>query len=175
MNWLLQIAPTLAHALGGPLAGLAVTALCKALNLNESEVNGIIQTGKLSADQIAQVKIAEIELQKQAQELGLDFEKLAVADSISARNMEISTKSIIPPILATITTIGFFGILALLFFNRVDPTNNALMIMLGSLGTAWTGVIGFYFGSSASSQNKDQMLYNSTPMTQPTTKQDKLA
>jgi hypothetical protein len=172
MNWLLQIAPTVANALGGPLAGIAVTALCKAMNLNESEVQGIIQTGKLSADQIAQVKIAEIELQKQAQALGLDFEKLAVADSISARNMEMTTKSIIPPILATITTIGFFGILALLFFNKVDASNTALMIMLGSLGTAWTGVISFYFGSSASSQNKDQMIYNSTPMT---TKQDKLA
>jgi hypothetical protein len=166
MSWLAQIAPTIASALGGPLAGLAVTALCKAMSLNESEVNGIIQTGKLSADQIAQVKLAEIELQRQAQELGLDFEKLAVADSVSARNMEIATQSHIPAILASITTVGFFGILTLLFFNKVDPTNNALMIMLGSLGTAWTGVIGFYFGSSHGSQMKDQLLYHSTP-TQP--------
>ena len=163
MNWLAQIAPTVASALGGPLAGIAVTALCKAMNLNEHEVNGIIQTGKLSADQIAQVKLAELDIQRQAQELGLDFAKLEVADSVSARNMEMATQSHIPAILAAITTIGFFGILTLLFFNKVDPTNNALMIMLGSLGTAWTGVISFYFGSSHGSQMKDQMLYNSTP------------
>ena len=112
---------------------------------------------------IAQVKLAELELQRQAQELGLDFAKIEVADSVSARNMEMATKSNIPAILAAITTIGFFGILILLFFNRVDPTNNALMIMLGSLGTAWTGVISFYFGSSHGSQMKDQMLYHSTP------------
>ena len=164
MNWLAQIAPTIASALGGPLAGIAVTALCKAMNLNEHEVNGIIQTGKLSADQIAQVKLAELDIQRQAQELGLDFAKLEVADSISARNMEMTTQSHIPAILAAITTIGFFGILTLLFFNKVDPTNNALMIMLGSLGTAWTGVISFYFGSSHGSQIKDQMIYNSKPM-----------
>ena len=77
--------------------------------------------------------------------------------------MEMSTQSHIPTILASITTIGFFGILILLFFNKVDPSNNALMIMLGSLGTAWTGVIGFYFGSSAGSQAKDKLLYNSKP------------
>ena len=163
-NWLLQIAPTIASALGGPLAGLAVTALSKALNVLPHEVNDIITTGKLSADQLAQVKIAEIELQKQAEQLGLNFTELEVRDKESARNMQVATQSKIPAILAGITTIGFFGILILLFFNKVDPANNALMIMLGSLGTAWTGVIGFYFGSSNGSQAKDQMLFNSTPM-----------
>ena len=163
MNWLLQIAPTIASALGGPLAGLAVTVLSKSLNVAPHEVNDIIQSNKLNADQIAQVKLAELELQRQAQELGLDFAKIEVADSVSARNMEMATKSNIPAILAAITTVGFFGILILLFFNKVDPSNNALMIMLGSLGTAWTGVIGFYFGSSAGSQAKDKLLYNSKP------------
>jgi len=37
-------------------------------------------------------------------------------------------------------------------------------IMLGSLGTAWTGVVAFYFGSSASSQKKDDLLHKSTPV-----------
>jgi hypothetical protein len=163
MNWLLQVAPTVASALGGPLAGLATTVLAKFLNVAPHEVNDIIQSNKLTADQIAQVKLAEIELQRQAQELGLNFAKIEVQDTMSARNMEMSTQSHIPAVLASITTIGFFGILALLFFNKVDPTNNALMIMLGSLGTAWTGVISFYFGSSAGSQAKDKMLFHSTP------------
>ena len=44
MSWLMQIAPTIASALGGPLAGLAVTALSKALGVAPHEVNDMIQS-----------------------------------------------------------------------------------------------------------------------------------
>ena len=171
MNWLAQIAPTIATCFGGPLAGLAVSAVSKALGIDETKVNTIIQDNKLNADQIAQLKIAEIEFKEKTQALGLDFETLAVADRKSARDMQSTTKSWIPGALAIGVTIGFFGILYSLMVGLAIKSDE-LMIMLGSLGTAWTGVISFYFGSSASSQNKDQMIYNSTPMT---TKQDKLA
>jgi hypothetical protein len=69
----------------------------------------------------------------------------------------------IPPILAIGITIGFFGIMLGMMSGQVQ-SSEALMIMLGSLGTAWTGVISFYFGSSASSQAKDQLIHNSTPI-----------
>ena len=42
--------------------------------------------------------------------------------------------------------------------------SDELMIMLGSLGTAWTGIIGFYFGSSAHSEKQSEMLHQSTPV-----------
>ena len=121
-----------------------------------------ITDGKLSADQLAQLKQAELELQKQANELGLDFEKLAVDDRKSARDMQSSTKSIVPPVLAMGVTIGFFGILYALMTGYAQKSDE-LMIMLGSLGTAWTGIIGFYFGSSSNAQDKDHMIYHSTP------------
>ena len=164
MNWLKQIAPTIASCLGGPLAGLAVTAISKALGVDESKVNETIQDGKLSSDQIASIKEAEIQLQSQAQALGLNFEQLAVQDRSSAREMQSTTKSIIPPLLAIGVTIGFFGILFGLMTGKVDSANQALMSMLGSLGTAWVSIISFYFGSSAGSQSKDQLLYQSTPL-----------
>jgi len=164
MEWLSQIAPTIATCLGGPLAGLAVTAISKALGIDESQVQNTIDSGKLSADQIASIKQAEIELQKSAQELGLNFEQLAVQDRSSARDMQTATHSFVPPTLSLLVTFGFFGILSYLMVTPADTANTPLMIMLGSLGTAWTGIIAFYFGSSAGSQKKDQMLFNSNPV-----------
>jgi membrane-bound ClpP family serine protease len=163
MDWLAKLVPTIATCLGGPLAGLAVTAVSKALGIDENKVQDVIDSGKLNAEQIASLKQAEIELQSQAQELGLNFEQLAVQDRASARDLQKETKSLIPPILSILVTLGFFGILGGLMSGKI-ATSDALMLMLGSLGTAWTGIIAFYFGSSASSQAKDNMIHNSTPI-----------
>jgi hypothetical protein len=158
MDWLKQIAPTIATAMGGPLAGMAVSAISKAIGVDETKVGDLIANNKLSAEQIAQVKLAEIELQKQAQELGLNFAKLEVEDRKSAREMQATTRSMMPPILAGSVTVGFFAIMTLMFFNKVDSNNPAILMMLGSLGTAWTGIIAYYFGSSAGSQAKTDLL-----------------
>ena len=162
MSWIEQLAPTIASCLGGPLAGMAVEAISKAIGVDPNAVQDTINSGKLTADQIASIQSAEIALKAKAQEMNLDFEQLAVQDRKSARDMQTTTKSFIPPLLALIITLGFFGILVGMMTGKVT-SSDALMLLLGSLGTAWTGVISFYFGSSASSQNKDQLLHQSTP------------
>lgn len=162
MDWLNQIAPSIATALGGPLAGLAVTAISKALGINEKDVQKTIEIGKLSAEQMMLLKQAELELQAKAQELGLNFEKLATDDRKSAREMQISTKSFVPAILAIGVTVGFFAILVGLMTDNVTKSD-ALLLMLGSLGTAWTAIVSFYFGSSAHSEKQTEMLHRSTP------------
>jgi plasmid maintenance system antidote protein VapI len=162
MNWLEQIAPTIATCFGGPLAGLAVSAIAKAVGVDEKDVNNLIQDNKLDAAQIASLKLAEIHFKESTQQLGLNFETLAVADRKSARDMQATTRSYIPGVLAVGVTIGFFGILYSLMAGLAVKSDE-LMIMLGSLGTAWTGIVGFYFGSSAGSQAKDILLHQSTP------------
>lgn len=163
MDWLAKICPTIATCLGGPLGGLAYEAISKVMGIGQDDAKKMLEDGKLTADQIASVQQAEIELKAKAQELGLDFEQLAVEDRKSAREMQSVTKSFVPPLLAISVTVGFFGILYLLMTDQVAKSD-ALLLMLGSLGTAWTGIIAFYFGSSAGSQDKDAMLHQSTPM-----------
>jgi hypothetical protein len=158
MDWLKQIAPTIATAMGGPFGTLAYGMVSKVMGISPEDAQKTIESGKLTAEQIAQVKIAEIELQKQAQELGLNFEKLEVEDRKSAREMQATTRSLMPPILAGTVTVGFFGIMVMMFIGKVDSANPAILMMLGSLGTAWTGIIAYYFGSSAGSQAKTDLL-----------------
>lgn len=162
MDWLKTIAPTIATALGGPLAGLAIEAVSKAIGIDPKDVQSTISEGKLSADQIMLLKQAEIDMAARAQEMGLDFAKLNVEDRKSAREMQAETRSYIPAILAVSVTMGFFGIL-IGMMTETFKASDALMLMLGSLGTAWTGIIAFYFGSSAGSQAKDDLLHQSTP------------
>jgi hypothetical protein len=162
MDWLKTIAPTIATALGGPLAGMAVSAVAKAIGVSPDEVQDVISSGKLTAEQVASIQLAELELKKQAQSMNLDFAKLIAEDKQSARDMQIATKSWIPALLAVFVTIGFFGILLGLMTEHFK-TSDALMLMLGSLATAWTGVMAFYFGSSASSQAKTELLAKSEP------------
>ena len=163
MNWLAQVAPTIATCLGGPLAGLAVTALSKLFGVEPDQVKGMIEEGKLSADQIEAVKVEEIRFKEQTQALGLNFEQLAVEDRKSARDMQSQTKSMVPSVLSYAITIGFFGILAAIMMDYANDNNQPLLIMLGSLGTAWISVVSFWFGSTNSSHVKDDMLYHSTP------------
>ena len=165
MSWIEQLAPTIASCLGGPLAGMAVEAISKAIGVDPSAVQDTINSGKLTAEQIASIQQAEIALKAKAQEMNLDFEQLAVQDRKSARDLQQNTHSIIPPALAIIVTLGFFGILVGLMMETFK-TSDALLLMLGSLGTAWTAIMSFYFGSSAGSQAKDAMLHKSSPLEQ---------
>jgi hypothetical protein len=157
MDWLKTIAPTIATALGGPLAGMAVSAISKAIGCDPDEVQDIISSGKLTAEQVASIQLAELELKKQAQSMNLDFAKLTAEDKKSAREMQIATRSWIPPVMALGVTCGFFGILFGLMYGQIQHAPQ-IDIMLGSLGTAWTGIISFYFGSSAGSQAKTELL-----------------
>ena len=166
MNWLEQIAPTIATCLGGPLAGLAVTALSKLFGVAPDDVKGMIEDGKLSAEQIEAVKVEEIKFKEQTQALGLNFEQLAVDDRKSARAMQSETKSMVPAVLSYVITIGFFGILTAIMLDYAKDNNQPLLIMLGSLGTAWVSVVSFWFGSTNASHVKDDMLYHSTPTKQ---------
>ena len=161
-----SVAPTLATALGGPLAGMATKALSMALLGNEDGSEDDIRASLLTAspEQLASVKKIDADFKVQMKSLDIDLERIAVDDRKSARSMQTETRDFIPRLLAVSVTVGFFAILIYMLVYGLPTTGNeALLLLLGALQTAWGGIIAFYFGSSSGSQKKDQMIYNSTP------------
>lgn len=155
------VAPLLGTALGGPLGGTAGYLLAKALG------GGDVKTADaaiLSADPqtLLSLKKVESDFKSHMAELGVEEDKLAYADTASARQREVELKDHTPAILAYLVTVGFFGSLGYLIVYGAPKTNGgggeAFLLMLGSLGTAWVTIIAYYFGSSAGAVRKDKAL-----------------
>jgi hypothetical protein len=144
---------------------MAIELLSKHLGIDPKDVQETINSGKLSSEQIASVQQAEIALKAKAQEMSLDFEQLAIQDRKSARDMQISTNSFIPPVLSVMIVVAWAAIQFFLLTHVIEPTMRELIArVLGTLDGALMLVLSFYFGSSSGSQNKDAMLHNSTPV-----------
>jgi hypothetical protein len=157
MDWLKTIAPTIATALGGPLAGMAIEAVSAAIGIDSKDVKDTLAEGKLNADQIASIKTAEIALKSRAQELGLDFAKLATEDRKSARDMQVATRSLVPPLLAVLVTVAWGLVQYFLLTHVIESSMRELIArVLGTLDGALMLVLSFYFGSSSGSQAKDE-------------------
>ena len=162
-----SVAPTIATALGGPVAGLAVKAISGALFGHDSATEDDIRTvlANPTGDQLAALKKIDADFAVQMKALDIDLERIAAGDRASARDMQKETKDWIPRALAVSVTVGFFAILLYMLIYGLPTTGNeALLLLLGALQTAWGGIIAFYFGSSSGSQKKDQMIYNSKPL-----------
>lgn len=153
------VAPTIAMAVGGPFGPLAATAISAVLGTAPGDSTGA-EAALLTAtpDQLLALKKAEDDFQIQLKTLGIAEEKLAFDDTASARAREIAVKDNTPKILAYGVTVGFFGILGFLLYSGKPPGGDVIMVMLGALGTAWTGIVAYYFGSSAGSAAKDRTI-----------------
>lgn len=159
------VAPTIATALGGPLAGLAVKAISNLfLGHDAGSMQDIVNAlSGATPDQLTALKKIDADFKIQMEQLNIDLERIAADDRDSARQMQMSTRDWIPRALAIGVTLGFFGILAVMAFHGMPPTGNeAFLLLLGSLATSFTSIISFYYGSSSGSRAKDDLIKDMT-------------
>jgi hypothetical protein len=154
------VAPSIATALGGPLAGLAVGAIGSVFGLDKATQEQVANAvSGASPSDLLKLKTAEIEFKQRMAELEVDLVRISKDDRDSARNRQVQIKDRTLPFLAISVTLGFFGVLAFMLLKEVPPSSkDVLNIMLGSLGTAWIQVMAFYFGSSQGSARKDAVI-----------------
>ena len=160
-----KLAPMLGTALGGPLAGTALAAVAKAIGLDdkaeEDQVADVL--AKVTPEQMLAIKNAEAEFKVKMAELGFksteDLEQIAAGDRANARQREMQVKDWTPRILAYGVTAGFFGLLSFMLRREVPAgSTDVLNVMVGSLGTAWISIVSYYFGSSAGSARKTEIM-----------------
>jgi hypothetical protein len=158
-----SVAPTIATALGGPLAGMAVNAVSQAVlgkpNGSEAEIANAIAASN-NPDILLKLKQAENDFAAKMQQLNIDLEKIAAEDRASARAREIAVKDKTPTILAYGYTLGYFLVLAFLIYlgsrgKQLDGASKDLVnVLLGILSAAEVAIIAYYFGSSSGSAAK---------------------
>lgn len=157
------VAPTLGMTLGGPLGGAAGIILARVLGTtkpdgtaDETATAAVLATA--SPDTLLKIKQAEADLQKHFADLGVNLETLAVDDRKSARAMQISTKTFLVPGLALLIVGAFIAMVGttLLGYSHVEGALAGTLV--GYLSAKCEQVVGFYFGSSAGSARKDELL-----------------
>jgi hypothetical protein len=158
------VAPWIGTALGGPLGGMAVTAAANALGLGDKTTDAIKAaiTGA-TPEQMLALKQADQAFAARMQELGFkhltDLEAIAAGDRKDARDMLKVTRSWVPAALSGGVTVGYFTILIGLMSGKLQVEDSqAMLLMLGSLTTAWGVVMAFWFGTTADSGRKTELL-----------------
>ena len=173
MDWqaiIKTVAPWIGTAIGGPLGGMAVEAAANALGIPEKMTDAVKQAiAGVTPEQMLAIKQADNDFATQMQALGFkqiaDLEALATADRKDARAMQVSQRSRVPALLSVVVTLGYFGILIGMMLDWLRASDSqALLLMLGSLSTGWGVVMAFWFGTTADSGRKTEIIARAQPV-----------
>jgi len=159
---LAKLAPTAAALIGGPLGGLAVEAVGKALGLSnatQDSIKEVLTSGSMTPEQIAAIKQAEIDLKVKMKELDIKLEEVQAADRASARKLLTESGSWVPAALSVVTVGGFFMLLLGAATGHFELTgSDVMMLLLGVLARETASVYQFWLGSSSGSRQKTEMM-----------------
>lgn len=162
------VAPWIGTALGGPLGGMAVEAAANALGVSEKTTDAVKQAlAGVTPDQMLALKKADQDFQLQMQAMGfkqiVDLETLDASDRKDARDMQKTTRSIMPAVLSVIVVSGFLGLLTGMMLGKLTVSDSqALLLMLGALGAAFGAVMQFWFGTTHDSGRKTDIIAGAT-------------
>ena len=160
------LAPTLASALGGPLAGLAVREIADKMlgdpEASEADVAAAITSGQLTGEQIVALKQADQAFALRMRELDIDLEKLNQAaeearlhDVQDARAREVSTGDTTPKILLWVLLTLWMATFACFYLVPLPTDEFLRALIVRAYSTVEIGVttaLAYFIGSSRGSK-----------------------
>ena len=145
------VAPSLGTALGGPMGGMAVNLVTKALGIDAKSSPKQLQAAveKATPEQLAALKKVETEFEVRMKELDVDLFKLETADVQDARNAFKGDWT--PNVFGLVALFGFVGYIFLVTLQPPSENSDTIVsLVLGYLGGLVSGNSSFYFGASHS-------------------------
>ncbi len=161
------IAPTVATALGGPFAGLAVEALGAAFGMGgatEQEIKSKVESGRLSGDQIVQIRMAEEALKTRMKELDIQEQQLYAGDRDSARRREEVVQDKTNRNLGYLVVGAFITLVCVTLLGYAKVESVLAGTLVGYLSAKCEQVLAYYFGSTKSGERKTELLAHSVPI-----------
>ena len=171
-DFLKKIAPTIATALLGPLGGVAVAGLTKILGIEDGTVKDVakaISEGRITPEQIAEIKALELKYKNDEEERGFKYADLAFKDRDSARraNVEggVQGRMFWLSVILLVITLGCE--IMVLFFGYPDDKIPEMVVgrILGLMDAVCMMVLAYHYGTTSNSMVKTSLLAQSTPPT----------
>jgi hypothetical protein len=169
MDWketLAKLAPTVATALGGPLAGAAVSALGDLLGISEptqEKIKAAIESGQLTGQQIADLKSLELKLQAEEKERGFRYAELEFKDRDSARKASVDGGTLNKLFWFSIWLVTTVLVSELIVLRYGIPHGVPEIVVgriLGLLDSIAIQVLNFWYGTSSGSVRKTDLMVN---------------
>jgi len=157
------VAPTLGTALAGPLGGMAGQILSGLVGGDSAKLEDALLTQ--APETMLALKKLEQEFVLKLEELGVERERISMADRSSAREMaKVNMKPQMA--LSGVFTIGYFLIFWWLLADNIELNirqSTMVNVLMGVLTAGVVKILDFWFGSTAGSAMKSQLLADSVP------------
>lgn len=176
MNWddvlhtLGKIAPTVATALGGPLAGVAVEAIGEVLGISDptkDKIAAAVEKAQLTGTQVQALRELEMKYQNEEKERGFRYAELTFKDRDSARkaNVEGGTQKDLLKLSILLLVVSLGSELMVLFRGLPEGVSELVVgRVLGLMDAVAMLVLTYWYGSTNHSNQKTELLAKAQPI-----------
>lgn len=160
-------APLVGSLLLGNAGGKVGSMIASALGV-ENDHSKIMEKLKIDPDSLLKIKQIETTHKEELQRLQFEEMKVITTDISNARSRELEMAKMGKtewhmPALSWFVSAGYIGLVFTLIFVPIpQDTSGAIMMLFGSLSTAWGVIISYYYGSSHGHAKKDEVIANSS-------------